>query len=613
MDPLFLDPCYLLRLHKRLVASLITRGDESNSDTTNVIRSLTKAPPAFRLSYLFTSIDTRFRDIDEVLTVDEILDCLYPLFNNGPAPKTSMSSSRQHNATSGRPSGKDLQLIRELLPMDRLSARHTRKCLISPGEVLFLLLQLLPLEGFLVDQAVQQARSAISALKARPLLEKKMYSCITQSPGSATIKGRDVVEFLVRTCCFTVSHALLVAHYCKVNTVAGDTPKSDSSSCAEEDEERKAAMPRLYGADLDADLVYRFLFEPGQLGDAEAYPLLALQFVESAVKPFASHSFDASTGSLFLLKAIDYITSKDSESLPNRILDEKQFQTLCWMLGTSEHIIPPLFHFLAIGGKNQPRQSISVHRLMQLFCQHFPSQGPSMFTLRRSAVVQCLQQKQNPLVFLELFNSLRAWGTSSIPIEPYVHALRAALAASTTGRINPNTGITDIDLESFRCLGKSRVKLLFCLIHPVHPGREAVIQKVCSHLAEAHHTDGGTTVADTSKGHQAKEIQMYSPAVVYQTFCPEKVEGGLVQRQATKIKEALKAYLIEISEGNASPSASASESQLAFANRITVEELIFFLQMISAGLEDTPTFTMLLWQGFGMADAISRVKRRSDN
>lgn len=452
---------------------------------------------------------------------------------------------------------------------------------------------------------------------------------------------------------------------------------------------------------VDGDLVYRLCFavEKAELDDCVAYPLLARQFAEAAVDPYASASFNHSSGSQFLESVIQYLIrpldgaqkchkaqsgggkgiktdiatpqkgtvkviseglSPPSTSFPlpsaavcHPYLDERQFRQLCWLLGTAEHIISPLFFYLSekiptagvfnasdgilsedsqtvaalqqgnhgmeLKQQGQPQQSdaghpplvavnndyrlcVPVPRLMAMFYQFFPSPSISMWILCRSAFVQSLQKAENPLIFVNLFASLRQWGQGPIPIAPYLQAMRQAFTSSPIGSTSrtgvlASTTFTDIELEFFRCqsgdpmgYGKDRVSLLRTLTTPVSASRQAVIEKVWNHLKELHsakcsmagatsfkpsvqrssatavvtsHFSGKSLQSDVSHSplhvdgasgsakdadHSVTEAKCLSATFILDSFRTDWIEGSNPQNIAIRVKEAMNAYFQELAE-----------------------------------------------------------------
>lgn len=853
MDPLLSDPFYLLGLLKRIVSCILQREKSgeafsAQSPSCTSSRVLPAPPPPLQLSPFFLSIEKRSNDLKLVVSVDEIMETIRPIFAPGQSVEGKniavYPSSRKgggagdEQRVAHRPTTrsvhlnpKDLHLLRHLLPLEE-SAKKKGKAnsfclspgdtvgnhssylaaageekedegLLTPGEVLFYLVQLLPQQSFLVHQILHQLRQAVWHLSCtlsvppeaffRSLLVGNWSSSSPSSagfPSSAypVVDREKFIFFLVGECGLSVCQALVLSHYCKLDEKAVLQENMKNGFPSQHATSPLSSMPdRDEVTVLDGDLVYSLCFavEKRQLNDNVAYPLLARQFAEAVVDPYATSSFENSSGSLFLESVLQYLTATSEEgsqlrtnhpgalpresstttrtgeiktgvrdeglnlpgssfSLPlsvlcKRFLDEQQFEQLCWLSGTPNHIILPLFHYLAekvpvssslcftdsnskegsfspgIGeqrsgkteGSSKEREHcsfthshrlrVSVSRIISMFYQFFPSPSPSMWLLCRSAFAQCLCKSENPLVFVELFASLRSWGVNPIPISPYLQAMRQALSTAPVRNMVSNaaryvSGFTDMELEYFRCKGsgeytgggKDRVSLLRVWTTPVPASRQAIIEKVWDHLerqyammeethrpsSEMYKKTGERGVAESSfsveaKSHQpsashrffavdgvtgrgteeqkkSNEQRSLPVAFILDSFCTERIEGTRPQQNAKKMKEAMRSYFEELTESeledcvgmsNQHPSGSeplhgSTESRVPVPSckgsstdypaqhscggvssqspTVSFTELQFFFTLLSAGMDDDPTFTMMLWRGFGVGNTVSR-------
>lgn len=865
MDPLLSDALYLFALLKRVVPCIIQRSrvEETPRSQASSVSSplvLKSPPPPLHFSSAFISIDKRLKDQMCKMTVKEVMETIRPIFaahpnlekegrmnrnSEGVWKLYEKSGTQYPNSRSQILSPKEIQLLQYLLPIDdegrkselqepfsrrdanlggRLSSdTREEEHLLSPAEVLFYLIQLVPQQSFVVDQIVQQVRQAVRQIVLTfSVTPDSLFSsllrentCLSSSCSSSSpilvVSGARFVSFLQRECGLSGCQAITLGYYCKLegSTVSGGNGSTASSFSPPS----STSPPFSRGADenellphLDGDLVYRLCFavEKAVLDDYVAYPLLARQFTEAVVDPYASASFGHSSGSLFLESVIQYLIGfpDDAQKLTNTQrgggrgiktdtatpqkgtvsmstegqsssstcfslplvaacyphLEERQFRQLCWLLGTPEHIISPLFFYLSeklptasvsnapsgilsedshtVAGlqqgkhdkelrqHEQPQESdaghpplvacsiqhrliVPVPRLMAMFYQFFPSPSLSMWILYRSAFVQSLQKTENPLVFVELFTSLRQWGVGPIPIAPYLQAMRQAFTSSpigTTSRtvVRSSTTFTDIELEFFRCGrgdlvgdGKDRVSLLRTLTTPVAASRQAVIEKVWNHLEELHSAKysraeatsskpsaqkSSATAAETSHfnersnrsgvfqiplnvdgpsipekdaDHNAPETKSLSVKFILDSFLPDRIEGNSPQNNAIKVKEAMNAYFQELAESwngeecdkidgtctnlpiAPSVSSTANSSVLASSHpeetlqqnfskplsrnevnagmvEVSFAEFHFFLSILSAGVEDDPAFTMMLWRGFGIGTTVSRRVRKSE-
>lgn len=850
MDSLLSDPFYLLCLFKRIVSCIIYRDRKGEASislpvSSSSLLALSSPPPPLQLSSFFLSIEKRYWDVNRMFSLDELMEIIRPIFAGnqsmetgersatsqpyhlGGCERSSHSNSvrkgeeKNFSSRSFAPSGplqsKDLQLLQYLLPFEELMKEEEieqngsfskmgnrgqllSSCntegkevggLLSIGEVLFYLVQLLPQHTFLVRQSIQQVRQTVWHMtQTLSLCSKSVFHSLLVENTSSSIllvNGKKFLQFLLNECGLSVCRALTLEHYCKLEESGIENEKIkksfssststphysiSSSSCTSNDEMTI----------LDGDLVYYLCFavERDQLDDSVAYPLLAREFAEAVVDPYASSSYGNASGSLFLASVIHHLTTTEEaaqfhhvhnkpgankngsiatadwktrdldvkqsipdffssslsvSSLKDRFLEEHQFRQLCWLLGSPEQIISPLFQYLCedVSGegkcsstaaaskekannevhhelRNQARSTHSCHRrvpvsrLISMFYQFFPCPRPSMWMLCRSAFAQCLRKTENPLVFVDLFASFRPWGVEPIPIAAYLQVMRQALCSPRVGTANSSnrarfaSGFTDIELEYFRCEGsgecrgggKDRVSLLRVWTTPLPASRQAVIEKVWAHLELQYRKKGGMANPSAEMSHQkngyhdresllcVKEGAYRSPtspryssvnsiierglqhekepseknslpvSFILASFCTDRIEGTRPQHNAVKVKEALEGYFKELimeseqeerpdvgnsnvnssmpQHGNSIVDASISSfipsdtiaTQHSYSNdgnhdfpSVSFSEVHFFLSLLSAGVEDDPTFTMMLWRGFGVGNTVSRRGRNS--
>lgn len=614
MDPLLSDALYLTQLYKRVVHCLVSRGVKTALPPSGYPGGEAgAAAPPLTLTSFFLSVDHRFRDLGMGMRAEEVLSTITPIFSGmGAATTTSAGSRRGRGGGAGSdPVMRDMELLRELLPVETLSAFPTPsdveagRLAVSPGEVLFCLLKLVPQQALLIDNIVRQVRRRVIQLPHRPPVEEMCFRCLAEG-SERVIAARVVAEFLVRDCGLTVSHALLLVDYCAIPGCVCDEKGRISGSG---DEDGRMPDIALLCAGLDAELVYRLCFEAGPLHDYVAYPLLASQFAEAAVDPYGASTFSHCSGSHFVISVIDHLIAKSRDEKPASftaaLLSLQQFRELCWWLGCAEHVADPLFDFIG-SSASLPTRSVRVSDVMTTFTNFFPCGGESLREMCRAAVVQTIRQRHDSLSFVQLFYSLAPYGADPIPISAYVKALRHSMSGTTETSIRSHTsGLADADLERLRVFGADRVSLLRCLTSPVPGSRAMLIEKVTQQLLALNDEQccspsekaNRFLLGYGSSGAPREEFTSFTTSsILLKSFQPEKIEGVIPQREAGRWKEALRQFVKEL--GGLSSEGEAEDCGLS----ITGAELSFFFYLLSAGVEDDPNFTLLLWQGFGMAD-----------
>lgn len=573
-DPFMDDALYLLKLYHRVVRCLVEYRDGSSG---------------VALSSSFISVDRRFRDLSLLLPVDTVVEMLYPVFHV-PADGSAANGMRRGGAaTGGQPqlTQRDLALLRELLPVegfappgaDPYHQQQEGDGRVSPGAVLFALLQLIPQQGFLLDRIIRKTRGAMTG-KTPSSLEATLRRAVTRTHldvARPAVQGGVVMSFAIQEAGLTVSEAMLVAKFCSYPEEHREEGEDDSGEAA--GDERFA----MQNAALDPVKVLNVLFCREGIDPEIGFTLLSAQFAEATAINILCPAAGRRSGVLFLLEALQSLLPRDEENVEASQLSMAQFQILCERMGVP-HIAAPLFSTLHL----PPNHSISfphlpVSALFKLYYSAFPCLGPSMWELTRCAAQQAVKAQHQPMAFLHLFFHFNH--TDSIPAVPFIEALRQACGEGT---------LTDMDIESLRCGSLHRIQLLRLLTAPVPPARQAVIHKLQRFLVD------GTHAPEPPSGDTH-----LSALHVYNQFDPSKVQGSQPRSIATAWQPEILRYFTELIHDEGSTDTSIHPEDIVTCNDCG---LLFIL--LSAGVEDDPTFTMLIWQGFGMADK-TRLKPRN--
>ncbi|KPA78672.1 hypothetical protein ABB37_06272 [Leptomonas pyrrhocoris] len=328
----------------------------------------------------------------------------------------------------------------------------------------------------------------------------------------------------------------------------------------------------------DVHLLHQLLFSEEVPAVAE-YPLLMGRFAEACldsgepeVQPTGSLALHSSLTSMELTypaSAQQAPLDLDFGSLTRAALSPRQFFYLCTIMqtGFQQRESDQLFYYLK--KEHHSSEGVLVSDLIAAFRQYFPPVTMSVLQLVHAATASLLRRgARDSLVFVNLYTSLEEWGASRVPIQAFVGAFRNA------GVPDGLTGVLDVELEWLRLKAPTRVDLLLMLCTPVPASRTAVIQKLFQRLDTANEgrIHGGTYL---------------------QRFQPERIEGAPVRRQVAQWKMALEAYVGELHE-----------------EALEYELFAYFWYMVSAGVDDDPTFTLAIWQSFGLADDGPRRRTR---
>lgn len=312
---------------------------------------------------------------------------------------------------------------------------------------------------------------------------------------------------------------------------------------------------------LDAELLHQLLFEDSIPGKAE-YPILAAQLAQATTS-------GSVTGSMAMLNALSSVVSTavltalgapdfDFGDLVDATLTGREFYSLCRLLaaGFEQEQSDQLYYYL----KDSAAPLLRVGSVVQMYRDYFPPVTPSVLQLIQGAVRRYLINAGGHVAFLNLYFRLEKSGTSRIPIGMYVRVLRDSGVPDV---------VPDLTLEWLRLKGPTRIDLLLFLCVPVSPSREAIIRKLFERL-------------DTTAAGQVHCEHLLA------SFQPHRVEGEVVRRKAVLWLDGLKHYVAEIDD----------DDQQSF----TYELFFFFWSMVSAAVDDDPTFTMVIWQAFGLGE-----------
>ncbi|CCW64914.1 unnamed protein product [Phytomonas sp. EM1] len=439
----------------------------------------------------------------------------------------------------------ELRILLHMLPLaEGDGVDGGPKSTIDPVEVFFELRQLIPRAAWQVQFLVRKARSVIFSSKDVSRFEQQVREAAhTQS--IQLVNPELARKFLTDSCGFSASEALFLLRYC----VEPDT-----------------------GEGLDAPLLHGFLFSV-QIPSTIEYPILAAQVAEATKEPAKG----SATGSIALIQALRNALPKRSAvecgdgSMSTGDLDfahlsggliSQEFYEVCQSIGVgfSREQSDRLYHYL----KDVHAPSLSVRQVVRMFRQYFPAVNSSMLYIIKGAVTQYILRAANGnvLCFTQLYARLQEWGVQPVPIEAYVRALRESGVPET---------VTDLNLEWLRLKAPTRVDLIFVLCVPLPPSREAIIRKLFERLST--HRGGLSVLASDMTSR----------------FQTSKIESSTLRRAAENCKKALEEYLDELDEAS-----------------LSYELFAYFWYMISAAVDDDPTYTMLIWHSFSLADRTSK-------
>ncbi|KAK7199113.1 hypothetical protein NESM_000880600 [Novymonas esmeraldas] len=572
------DPLLLLRLYKRVAYGLVPRRQPDG-------------PRALLPS--FVSVDARYVE-SNVVAVDaaSLLGVVQPVFPNSLLTR------------------KEVSLLLHVLPLDEVELplagdddqpsrggrRGSHGGGIRPGDVMRALRDMIPFRTMLVAQSVAAVRRAVHESPVMRPFEEHVVDVLdwrasrrrqAAEPAPPPLERWEALVFMEETCQLSSSETHGLLRYCACCDDDDDAGADDGEDHCRAEAAEGTSAP----LGCDVQLLHQLLFSDVLPGVAE-YPLLMGRFAEASLE--LGESDAGHTGTLALLSSLATLElvypphsrrvapDLDAGTLVRAELSPRHFFYVCARLRTSfcQEESDQLYYYLkkdatdstdadndASGGGGSGG-GVLVADLLHAFRQYFPSVSLSMLRLVQAAVVVWVRRGASDAPpFVTLYAALREWGAARVPIRAFIAAMRSAGVPDGIG------GVLDVELEWLRLRAPTRVDLLLMLCSPVPPARAAVTRKLFDRLDD-------------------RQCGAVACATVLSRFHPEHVEGPAVRRHAVQWKAALAAYVEEL-----------EESELDY------DVFAYFWYMISAGVEDDPTYTMAVWQAFGLADSGARPRR----
>ncbi|XQJ26485.1 hypothetical protein NXY56_002447 [Leishmania guyanensis] len=542
------DPLFMLRLYKRVAYGLVPR---LHSDGTR----------AFLPSFL--SVDSRYVESTNVaVDAAALLIAVEPIF------PTSLLTHKEVSLLLRVLELEEEETAKEASPTDSFEEAQRgrrRSCArgIRPGRVTLALRDIIPFRTWQVSQTVAAVRRAVQESAVMSPFEEHLVDVLDwqnsrrrqateESP--PPLERWEALAFMEDTCGLSSSESHWLLHYC--------------ASEKDDDAEDGTATGSCLGCEVV--LLHQLLFSKVIPSVAE-YPLLMGRFAEATLDIGETEIYHTGTLALqSVLESMELHYPEHSRQLPLDLdiralvraeLTSRQFFYVCTKLRTGfrPEESNQLYYYLKKDSETE--DGVLVADLLAAYRQYFPSITGSMLQLVQAAVVEWMRRSaKNGPAFVQLYSALREWGTERVPIEAFIKALRAA------GVPDGLSGVLDVELEWLRLKSPTRVDLVLMLCTPVPPSRVAVIRKLFNRL-DRHHSGN------------------VACAALLRSFHPELIEGNAVRQQGTIWKQALEAYIVELGGGE-----------------LDYEVFAYFWYMVSASVEDDPTFTMVVWQAFGLSD-----------
>lgn len=446
-------------------------------------------------------------------------------------------------------SDRELRILLHVLPIaddDDNTARSLEMSGADPVRLFSALRRIVPCAAWQLSVLAAKARAAVDLLGAPPGLELHLRDVLAGHP-VPPVGAAEALRFLMSAGGLSASGAELVVEY-----------------CADEGEGSEGSM--------DAALLHGLLFEE-RLPSTIEYPILAARFAEATAEVFPRGGSPA-TGSLALLDALraalavpsprgprhaDEVAAEADIDFPAAVMDERltgrQFFDVCRRIGTTflQEQSDRLYFYLTA----EP-SSLAGASVVHMFRQFFPAVSGSQLQVVIGALRRGLATAGGELAFHALYARLEDWGSGPLPLDALTTAVRASGVAQAA--------VPDLAVEWVRLKATSRVDLISVLCMPVPPSREAVIRKLFERLDQ-------------------QQRGVVAVANVLAQFNPERIEGAAVRANAIRWKVACQSYLGELGEP-----------------LVSYELFAFFWYMLSAAVEDDPTYTMVVWQGFSLTD-----------
>lgn len=549
------DPLFMLRLYKRVAYGLVRRPH---------------ADSARALLPSFLSVDARYVESNNAaVDAAALLTAVEPIF-----PASLLTH-------------KEVCLLLRVLPLeeeesapnaeneDAFRVAQRGRCSsvprgIRPGSVTLALREIIPFRTWQVSQTVATIRRTVQKSPVMSPFEEHVVDLLDwqrsrrrQATEAAPppLERWEALVFMENTCGLSSSESHGLLHYC-------------ASEEGDDAEDGAVTGPYL---GCEVQLLHQLLFSEAIPGVAE-YPLLMGRFAEATLE--IGETEGCCTGTLAFLSVLESIElhypdrsrrlspDLDIGTLVRGELTPRHFFYVCTRLRTGfrQEESDQLYYYLKKDSETD--DGVLVADLLAAYRQYFPSVTVSMLQLVQAAVVQWIRRNaKDAPAFVQLYSALREWGAAHVPIKPFIKSLRAA------GVPDGISGVLDVELEWLRLKAPTRVDLLLMLCSPVPPSRAAIIHKLFDRLDE-------------------RQFGTVTSAAVLRCFRPELIEGNTLRRQGAMWRKALEAYTAEL-----------GEEELGY------DVFAYFWYMISAGIEDDPTFTMALWQAFGLSDDGQRSRR----
>lgn len=563
------DPLVMLRLYKRVAYGLVPR---PHPDATRAFLPT------------FVSVDARYTESrNRVVDAAELLTAVAPIF-----PPSLLSQ-------------RELSVLLSVLPLTeeavadedgdadegrgaaraRRGRRGSAMQGVRPGSVTLALRDMVPFQSWQISETVAAARRAVQGSTVMTPFEEHVVDVLdwqsnrrrqAAEPAPPPLQRWEAMAFMEATSALTSSQSHHLLHYC---ACAGDDAADDAKASREPAPGTRRAL------DCDVELLHQLLFSETIPSVAE-YPLLMGRFAEATLEVGEAEGGTGGphTGTLALHSSLTAMELQypphgraaaadlDFGTLTRAELSPRQFFYVCKRLRTGfrQEESDQLFYYLK--KDHDTEDGVLVADLVAAYRQYFPPVPVSTLQLVRAAVTRWVRRGAAEVpAFVQLYAALREWGAARVPIKPYISALRAAGVPDGVG------GVLDVELEWLRLKAPTRVDLLLLLCTPVPPSRAAVMQKLFERL-------------------DADQSGVVSCAVVLQRCRPELIEGNAVRRRVAQWQAALADYTAELEE-----------------EALDYEVFAYFWYMISAGVDDDPTFTMAVWQAFGLADGGGKAQR----
>ncbi|KAG5481117.1 hypothetical protein LSCM1_06798 [Leishmania martiniquensis] len=550
LEPSLSDPLFMLRLYKRVAYGLAPRPRRDGAR-------------AFLPSFL--SIDGLYVESkNAVVNAAALPSAVEPIF-----PTSLLTRKEVRLLLCVLPLEEEEDTVESAWDEGTVGATHRNRRSsssrgIRPGSVMRALRDIVPFRTWQVWQTVSAVRRMVQESPVMTPFEEHLVDVLNwranprrQATEAAPppLERREALAFMEDPGALSSSESHVLLNY-----------------CASED----GATAGLY-LGFEAHLLHQLLFSEVIPAVAE-YPLLMGRFAEATLE--IGDREGCHTGTLALqcsLESLELRYPEHGQQIPPDLdlgqlvqaeLTPRHFFSVCTALrtGFQQEESDQLYYYLK--KDRDTEDGVLVADLLAAYRQYFPSVRVSMMQLVQAAVTQWMRRNaKDAPAFVQLYSALREWGTARVPIKVFIGALRAA------GVPDGVSGVLDVELEWLRLKAPTRVDLLLMLCTPVPPSRAAVTRKLFERLDE-------------------NRSETVTCAAILRCFNPELIDGNAVRRQGALWKKALEEYVAELGEGE-----------------LDYDVFAYFWYMVSAGVEDDPTFTLALWKAFGLSDDGKRPRR----